>query len=446
MKKYIYFIALALTATSFASCSHDYNYDGEYDVKGYFSGSDPRNNLVSFSTNVAEHTSSFVGDLHLGEDSQVFTFGASVTRNLSSAGKVQVTLATDAPLLETTYKDYAVATAEQVEFKDGGVIELGTENSKFEVPVTVKSLSKMLTPTVVPIKVAPVGPELSSPEVMRKDYAYIVITPKDLWTVDYHGTGVLASLGKPTTYAGETTVVAELSTAEEFAYKGKIGLERDNSLFKSDGKTKLAPEGISEVEAVDCEGETSLEVSVSLTHPEKFTALGEYVLPMRAVYYDEKGGKHNLVNGEVLIPINVMDIYMAVSPSAPTGTVIPTKGWTVTLEPKPSYGSISTFTDGKEGTYIYLNGSTTVIVDMGQKETITGLRLASGSYGSSYPISVSFYSSDDNTNWKELSGVCPWGKTRWTNYAVLKSLSARYLKIEVAADRYDILSELEIYK
>lgn len=447
MKKYIYFIALALTAASFASCSHDYNYDGEYDVKGYFSGSDPRNNLVYFSTTVAEHTSSFVGDLHLGEDSQVFTFSATLSRNLTTAGKVQVALATDAPLLETTYKDYTVATAAQVEFKDGGAIEVGTETSHFDVPVTVKGLSKILKPTVVPVKIAPVGDELKSPEVVKQDYAYVVITPKDLWTVTYGGTGVVASLGSPTIYVGETAVTVKLSTADDFAYKGKIGLERDNSLFKSDGNTKLAPEGISTAEAVECEGKTSLDVSVSVSHPEKFTALGDYVLPMRAVYYDEKGGKHNLVNGEVLIPVKVMDIYIAASSEVPTGTLIPSTGWTVTMTPAPSYGKATSLIDGKWTSSVYLGaGVSSIVVDMGQKETVKGLQLGTGRYNFSYPNSVTFYSSDDNKNWKVLSGDIPVSKTQWNSYSVLKSVSTRYLKIDVTADRYDILIGVKVYK
>jgi len=64
---------------------------------------------------------------------------------------------------------------------------------------------------------------------------------------------------------------------------------RDNSLFKSDGTTKLAPEGISAVEKQDAEGQVQIATEVQLSHAEKFTAKGTYILPMRAIYYDEKG-------------------------------------------------------------------------------------------------------------------------------------------------------------
>ena len=47
MKNNIYIIALALAATAFTGCSHDYNYDGEYDIAGYFHGSDPQQTSVA---------------------------------------------------------------------------------------------------------------------------------------------------------------------------------------------------------------------------------------------------------------------------------------------------------------------------------------------------------------------------------------------------------------
>ena len=99
MKRYIYIIALAFAATTFTSCSHDYNYDGEYDIPGYFHGSDPRNNLVHFSTNVVKYDNPFSADIPLGEDSHAFTLKANISRALTKAAKVQIALAADAPLL-----------------------------------------------------------------------------------------------------------------------------------------------------------------------------------------------------------------------------------------------------------------------------------------------------------------------------------------------------------
>lgn len=449
MKKYIYFIALALTAASFASCGHDPNYDGEYDIKGYFNGSDPRNNLVYFTTHVGAFTNNFAGGLHVGEDSQEFPFKAAVTRKLTSAGKAQVALSTDAPLLATTYKDYTVATAEQVEFKDGGIIEIGTETADFAVPITVKGLSQIVKPTVVPVRITPTGDELNSPEDQTQDYGYIVITPKEAWNVWYNkDENISVSMGETNTYLDKTSFAVQLNSAKAFNQKGKIGLERDNSLVKADDKMKLAPEGISTTTAVDCQGKSYLNLSVAFANPDKFAEPGNYVLPMRAVYYDENGGKHNLIGGEVLIPIKVTAIYIATSKKVPTGTPIATDGWQVTLDYKPTYGDIAGAIDGSTATGPFLKrGLSTIILDMGKEETIKGLQIGTDENRDYYPSAVTFYGSKDNQEWEQLSGSIPISTALWNNFSVLKSLSIRYLKMEVkVTDRYGMISEIKIYK
>ena len=453
MKKYIYFIALALTASLFTACSHDYNYDDEYDVKGYFSGSDPRNNMVFFTTKNAEYTNNFIGDLHLGDDAHMFTFTAAVSRNLTKAAKAQVAHAADAPLLATTYKGYQVATADQVAFNNNGTIELGTDAVKFDVPVTVKGLANMTKPTVVPFRITPSEKgELTSPEAVRQDYGYIVINPKDVWTIAYDTQEISVSFDKNgSSYIDEDPqAIVELTTESEFAYKGKIGLERDNSIFQSNGNTKLAPEGITTTEKVDCEGKKKVIVSASFTNAAKFTAPGNYVLPMRVVYYDENGTKHNLVKGELLIPIQVIDIYIEDSDEEPQGSEISTDQWKITASPTPNYGSIEKLTDNDVQTGIYMGrGFTDIIVDLGNKEDIKGLKLGMtiDYWRNYYPRSVKFYSSDDNVNWKPLSEHIPMVQTDWNTFKTRKPLSARYLKLEFnVTDRYGSFSEIKIFK
>lgn len=449
MKKYIYFIALALTAASFASCGHDPNYDGEYDIKGYFNGSDPRNNLVYFTTHVGAFTNNFAGGLHVGEDSQEFPFKAAVTRKLTSAGKAQVALSTDAPLLATTYKDYTVATAEQVEFKDGGIIEIGTETADFAVPITVKGLSQIVKPTVVPVRITPTGDELNSPEDQTQDYGYIVITPKEAWNVWYNkDENISVSMGETNTYLDKTSFAVQLNSAKAFNQKGKIGLERDNSLVKADDKMKLAPEGISTTTAVDCQGKSYLNLSVAFANPDKFAEPGNYVLPMRAVYYDENGGKHNLIGGEVLIPIKVTAIYIAATKQAPIGTLISRDGWQVTSDSNPRYGTMEETIDGNVDTAPFLRkGNRTVIVDMGKSETIKGLQLGMDSDWEYFPSAITFYGSNDNQEWEQLSGSISVSWDLWNNYLILQPLTIRYLKMEVkVTNSYGKISEIKIYK
>ena len=49
MKSILKYSLIAMGCIAFAaSCSNDVSYDSEYDIKGYYNGSDPRQNLASF--------------------------------------------------------------------------------------------------------------------------------------------------------------------------------------------------------------------------------------------------------------------------------------------------------------------------------------------------------------------------------------------------------------
>lgn len=348
MKRNLYIIALlTFAATAFTGCSHDYNYDGEYDVPGYFSGSDPRNNLVYFSTNTVDYTNSFVGDLLFSEAEHTFMLQATINRNLTKATKVQVAYAKDAPLLATTYKDYQVATDADFTLTNGGAFEIGTETTQMQIPVTVKNMGKFTKPTVIPVRITPSDEALKSPKSSR-DYAYIVIKQEELWTVYAGSSDITVNLeGTNNKYIGEDDVTVWFTVAKAFTGKGKVGLERDNSLFKSDGTTKLAPEGISAVEKQDVEGEVPIATEVQLSHAEKFTAKGTYILPMRAIYYDEKGNKHYIKGGEVFLSITVTDVSLARASAAPTGTEIPGSQLVISSSRELAYGSIESLTDGE---------------------------------------------------------------------------------------------------
>ena len=397
MKRYIYIIALALAATTFTSCSHDYNYDGEYDIPGYFHGSDPRNNLVHFSTNVVKYDNPFSADIPLGEDSHAFTLKANISRALTKAAKVQIALAADAPLLSTTYNDYQVISANQ------------------------------------------------------EDYAYIVITPKDVWEVYLDEADLSVKLdGSNTTYVGTPSVTVLFTTDSLMTADCEVGLERDNSLFQNEGNKKLAPEGIEVTSKVNAKNQQDIQATVQLQHPEKFTASGEYVLPMRAVYYDKDGNKHYIANGKVLIPINVIDARFALSSSEPSGTEISSSDFTLTLSPQLRYGSIEDLTDGNTEDYDYLaQGVSNLTIDLKQTENVKGIKL--GMFISSmynyYPEYVKVYGSTDGTNWTPMSDKLNLNQVTWNNINATKTVNVRYLKIEFhVSDAFGSLTEVKVFK
>lgn len=451
MKKNIYIIAVALAATTFTGCSHDYNYDGEYDIPGYFHGSDPRNNLVYFPTNVQEYTNDFVGDIPVGENSHTFNFTANISRNLTNATKIQVALAADAPLLATTYKDYQVATADQISLPNNGVFDFTTGTTQVNIPVTVNNLQKITKPTVVPVRITPSSADLKNPSTNKQDYAYIVIQPKDVWTAKLIGEGGIAKIGaSSTTYTSGTTLNIQFATTKQLTEDCKVGLERDNSLFKSEGEAKLAPEGIAVASQASAKNLSDVQTTVTLQHPEKFTAEGLYILPMRAVYYDKAGNKHYIQGGEVLIPINVADIHFEASSSTPSGSKISSSDYTITTSRDFSYGSIEDMSDEDTEQYTYLpQGTTDITIDLKQTTSVKGISLGifvNEDYAY-YPDYVKVYGSTDGSNWKLMSDKITMNQTTWNDIVATKTTNVRYLKIEYhTLEAFGSLSEIEIFK
>ena len=230
----------------------------------------------------------------------------------------------------------------------------------------------------------------------------------------------------------------------------EVGLERDNSLFQNEGNKKLAPEGIEVTSKVNAKNQQDIQATVQLQHPEKFTASGEYVLPMRAVYYDKDGNKHYIANGKVLIPINVIDARFALSSSEPSGTEISSSDFTLTLSPQLRYGSIEDLTDGNTEDYDYLaQGVSYLTIDLKQTENVKGIKL--GMFISSmynyYPEYVKVYGSTDGTNWTPMSDKLNLNQVTWNNINATKTVNVRYLKIEFhVSDAFGSLTEVKVFK
>src|SRR3712207_8211322 len=54
-----------------------------------------------------------------------------------------------------------------------------------------------------------------------------------------------------------------------------------------------------------------------------------------------------------------------------------------------------------------------------------------------FPAAITFYGSNDNQEWEQLSGSIPVSWDLWNKYAVLQPLTIRYLKMEVKVTNSD---------
>lgn len=138
MKKNILLFMISVCTMLFVSCSQDLDYKGEYDVKSYFNGSDPRQNLLSFDRTDARIVIPFIGETCVAtevEGKVVITATRMVAKN--ERFSLEVVKSTDEVL--ANYKDANFVTPDKVTFDEaseriaeGGVNGTTTYNVKLE--------------------------------------------------------------------------------------------------------------------------------------------------------------------------------------------------------------------------------------------------------------------------------------------------------------------------
>lgn len=86
-RKTLLYILPAVGAMFVISCSQDLDYTGEYDIKNYYNGSDPRDNLLSFDKNTQTVTLPFIGNVCLEEKAEI-SMAVRATREVSHDEKI----------------------------------------------------------------------------------------------------------------------------------------------------------------------------------------------------------------------------------------------------------------------------------------------------------------------------------------------------------------------
>ena len=171
---------------------------------------------------------------------------------------------------------------------------------------------------------------------------------------------------------------------------------------------------------------------------------------MRAVFYDKSGKKHYITGGEVLIPINVVNVALEPSSDEPSGTEIPSSDFDFSLSNQMLYGSIENLTNGVTDEYGYMpQGITNLTIDLQQPVNVKGIKI--GMFVSAefayYADKVKVYGSTNGTTWTPLSEDINIKQTTWNNINATKQVNVRYLKLEFSVSDYlGSLTEIKIFK
>lgn len=127
--KYLKTLGLsAMAILTFTACSNDYNYDEDYDINGYYNGTDPRTNIVNPVQTVYSVTDMYTSAIHLEPGAKKHALKLRMRRAIDQEVDVQLRYDADAPLLASTYKGYQLGTADMISFDNGGLVKVAANS------------------------------------------------------------------------------------------------------------------------------------------------------------------------------------------------------------------------------------------------------------------------------------------------------------------------------
>lgn len=442
------YILLAGCTMLFASCSQDLDYKQGYDVKKYFNGSDPRNLLASFSTRTMTQTLPFIADANMAEDKVETEVSIKLTRPLEKAEKIELVVATEAPELATTYKDYIVLTATNYEATP---LEINAGEAKATAKVVLRNIASLKMKAVLPLTLK--FAENSALQLSQNfGVYYVVLEPQQMLNLNTKAIEATLSLKEDgnNEWVDESVLNIQLTADAEVPAGAKVALERDDALFQTRdaiyADCELAPANLFTVGEKQEISKGENNFPLDLQNTDKLTKVKDYLLPLKLVYYDAKGAKHFFsgTTGHVMVRINCREIYFEFTTIATEGTALPKNGWEVSANKNEP--SLKKIIDGNVDSYWYTEEDIEVIVDMKEEKTIKGIKFHQpGGLGSYGPGEIKILVPAGSA-WKELATLSIPAGTDLFYATALSELKAGKFKLAMKKGSfgYILIGELTV--
>ncbi len=447
MNKYMKSLGLsAIALLALTACSSDYNYDSEYDVKGYYNGSDPRANIVNPVQDVYSVTDMFTTAIHLEPGMKKQALTLRLRRAIDQELDVQLRYDAEAPQVGTTYKDYQLGTADMISFDNNGLVKIAANALEATDSFSVSGyVGKADKPIVIPFScnVQQNGAEVTD-AVNR--YVYVLIGQQAITITSKATTtqGTVSLIDGKSNFIGNTTMAVTVATDANINGTMRLQLVRDDSMFdeylKTHPKAKLAPEGTFSSSPMVMTNGRTFDVKGELTHVEKFTAKGMYIIPVKVNTFDVDGKAYTL--GTYFIEVGCIEPVVEVSATEVAGTEIPRAGWKVTSNPTSIQASLMYIINDDDDDYMYSYlKSIEATFDLGAAHTIKGLNItADDRWGGYSPQGVTVYSSEDGVDFEQISGPLQFDDTDAHFYLkATKPFTARYVKLKFETSNYGML-------
>lgn len=409
MKIYKSLYILSAGCMMLASCSQDLDYKQGYDVEKYFNGSDPRDLLTSFSVKTTTQTIPFIADINAAEDKAEAEVSIKLTRPLEAAEKIEFAVATEAPELTTTYKDYTVLTAANYE---AAALEVNAGEAKATAKVTLRNISSLKTKAVLPLTLK--FAENSALKLSKNlGVYYVVFEPQQMLSLDTEAVEATLSLKDDGNHewVDESVLNVQFTAKMEVPAGAKIALVRDDALFQTRDAAyadcELAPANLFTVGEKQEIAKGENNIPLNLQNIDKFTEVKDYLLPLKLVYYDAQGVEHFFAGttGNVMVRINCRKIYFEFSTTAPEGKALPKTGWELSANKSVRESHpLTNIIDGSADSYWYVNhNDIEMTVDMKEEKTIKGIKFHQpNGYGSFGPSEIKILVPAGSA-WKEVA-------------------------------------------
>ncbi|MBR8724043.1 discoidin domain-containing protein [Bacteroides pyogenes] len=453
MKRKALYILPVMGAMLVASCSQNLDYEGEYDVKGYYNGSDPRDNLLSFDKDMLTVSLPFVGNVCLQEKAEVLV-NVRATREVPSDEKLCFEVAGKDDKLVEAYQEKDFVAADKVSFEESSlVLAAGKSMNTSKLFIDTEGLKH---DAVLPIKIK-----------RNEDSQLLVSSNRGLQVVKIEGQQLVApskqyfELSAAVTkdgvkLEGEGKIeIAALSSSLFSGYKAK--LVRDDEIVKDyPGRLKgyeIAPDNMfPNFESSSFDNLEKVDLSFQVQNATQFKTAKKVVLPLKIVLVDKNGKQVELLKnkGDVLVQIEYYESNVIPAENeGELGTALSKDGWTISTTPI-SY-NVKRLLDGNESSgwwqRVGKGGKTTVVIDMQKNYSVQGFKFSNMPASDPSPSAYRFFISEDGKEWTAISGVIK-GNTEGGSYLfkVLDDYKARYVKVELtSSSTYVGLTEITVY-
>ncbi|WP_042373030.1 discoidin domain-containing protein [Bacteroides neonati] len=427
------------------SCSKELSYEGEYDVKSYYNGVDPRQNLVFFSQPFAEIIIPFIGTTSIGAEVEASMLIAT-TRPVEKDNRFALEVLKSDDIALAGYQTREFIGVDKVKIAESTcVIPAGMGKTTAKLSVNMEGLK---INSLLPVRLVKEESSVFFPSTNR---GLQLLTFKDEQVITLKNQvfeKAVTLTSKETIVSGGTKIDLSVLSSLKLKEGYTVNLVRADEVAKDyPGRLKdyqLAPDNMfPKFDAKSLDEVNVVDFSFELKGLNQFTEAKKIYMPMKIVIFDKDGKNIELLKNkaDVLIQLDI-DVSKMVLTTEELTTALSKEGWSITASKRPNLAPY--LIDGINSREWYGSGEdVTVTLDMKGERRIDGVMLENTSPYPS-PTGYTIYVSNDGVKWEKVSNKIL-ASTKKVTIKSLETINAHYMRFSLSFGSYGYLTEITVY-